>query len=234
MSFIVTYGGITDQSVGCHAKTRPSVPAPVRRVSASTVAGMDGSYYDTDEAFEDIAIQITFSFSNPNRNQWHTIYRAIKAWLLSGLNGDLAFSDDPGFHYRVKSVVINSTERIAFTIGEVSATFICEGYTYVDGGDIAIPLQANLQNDYSVSKPIYQITGTGQCTLTVNGKTMVATVNQNLTIDTERMLAIQDGSTWVNTMVTGDYQDLWLQPGMNSLSITSGFTVTLKPQWRCV
>lgn len=234
MSFIVTYSGTTDQSVGCHAKSRPSVPAPGRRVSASTVLGMDGSYYDTDDAFEDIAIPIIFSFSNQNRNQWHTIYRSVKAWLLSGLNGDLRFSDDPGFHYRVKNVVINSTERIAFTIGEIAATFICEGYTYVDEGDTEISLQANIQNDYSTSKPIYTILGTGQCTLTVNGKTMTATVNQNLTIDTERMLAIQDGSTWVNTMVSGDYQDLWLHPGMNSLAITSGFTVTLKPQWRCV
>ena len=234
MSFTVTYNNITDQVVGCHAKTRPSVPAPVRRVAVSTIPGRDGSYYDTDNAFEDIVIPITFMFNDPNRNRWHTVYRNIKAWLLSGANGNLSFSDDSGMHYRVHNVVIVSTERTAFTIGEVDVRFCCDGYTYLDSGDTDISMPAQLNNEHSTAKPIYTIVGTGQCTLTVNGKTMTATVNQNLTIDTERMLAIQNGSTWVNTTVSGDYEDLWLKPGMNLLTITSGFTCTLKPQWRCV
>ena len=233
-NYTVTYNGITDKSVGCHAKKRPSVPAPQQRISVATVPGRDGSYYDASGCFEDISIQITFSFLERDKSQWASVYRAIKKWLLSGDNGDLKFSDDVGFHYRVRNVQITSAERLVWTIGEITAVFTCDGYTYLDSGDTAIALQANLQNDYSLSKPIYMISGNGECTLTVNGHSMVATVGGNLTIDTERMLAMQDGSTWVNTTVSGDYEDLWLKPGMNYLSATSGFTVTLKPQWRCV
>ena len=234
MSFTVTYNNVTDKSVGCHAQKRPNVPAPVRRVTVSTIPGRDGSYYDSDDAYEDIVINITFGFNDPDRTRWHMAYRNIKAWLLSGANTYLSFSDDAGMHYRVKQVVIASTERTAFTIGAVTVQFYCDGYTYLDSGDTAIALAAQINNENSLAKPIYTITGTGECTLTVNGKTMTATINGNLTIDTERMLAMQNGAAWVNTTVTGDYEDLWLVPGVNLLSITSGFTCTLVPQWRCV
>lgn len=232
--FTVTYNGITDISVGCHAKSRPSVPAPARKVKVSTIAGRDGSYYDAEELYSDISIPITFSFRQRNRDAWHASYRQVKRWLLSGDNGNLSFSDDAGYHYRVKNVQITSSERIAYTIGQVSATFVCDGYTYLDSGDGQINLSAKLYNDYSLSMPIYEISGTGEFTLTVNSKTMTGTVNGSLTIDTERMLAMQAGSRWANTTVVGDYQDLWLKPGQNLLSITSGFTCKIKPQWRCL
>lgn len=232
--FTVTYNQVTDQSLGFHAKSRPSIPAPSRKVKVSSIAGRDGSYYDAENVFSDISIPIVFSFRKANKTQWAAMYRTLKKWLLSGDNGDLAFSDDPGYHYRVKSVQVVSTQRIAWTIGEVSVNFICDGYTYLNSGDSQINLTARIQNDYSLSMPIYYITGNGAFQLTVNGYSMEGTCNGNLTIDTERMLSIQNGSTWVNTTVSGDYQDLWLKPGMNLLSITSGFSCKITPQWRCL
>lgn len=235
MSFTVTYGGITDRSVGCHAKSRPSVPAPVRRVAVTTIAGRDGSYYDTDDHFEDIRIPITFSFnSNHDRDEWHTVYRQVKAWLLSGDNGDLSFSDDAGFHYRVRNVQITSSARMAWTIGEVTAEFYCDPYTYLDNGDTQINLASTIRNPYALCKPIYEITGNGTCTLTVNGHEFVVTVGTRATVDSERMITTRSDSTWANTTVTGDYQDLWFQPGDNTLTITGGFTCKITPQWRCL
>lgn len=233
MSYLVTYSGVTDQSVGCHAKTRPSVPAPVRDVAVTRIAGRDSGFYDADRTFADIAIPITFSFSDRNPDRWAGIYRAVKAWLLSGDNGNLYFSDDPGYHYRVRNVVITSTERVTRRIGEVTATFYCEGYQYLDSGDTQINLSSTVYNDYSLCKPTYSISGTGSCTLTVNGKKMVMTVSRSIVIDTERMIATSAGN-WVNTTVTGDYEDLWLKPGANSLSISSGFTCRITPYWRCL
>ena len=234
MSYEVTYSGVTDREVGCHAKSRPSVPAPIRRTAVSTLAGRDGSYYDTDGMFEDIVIPVSFMFSDHNRDHWHQNYRAIKEWLLSGDNGDLKFSDDAGFHYRVKSVQITSTERIAWTIGQVDAQFTCDPYTYLDNGDTPVAFSAILQNNYSLCMPTYRVSGNGLFTLTVNGYDFTGTINGTMDIDTERMLAIQNGSEWVNTTVTGDYSKLWLKPGANDMSITSGFTCQITPHWRCV
>lgn len=90
-----------------------------------------------------------------------------------------------------------------------------------------------LYNRYFLSHPVYKITGEGVCTLTVNGKTMVANVGQNLTIDTERKLSYRLDNTIMNTSVTGDYDDLYLLKGKNSIAITSGFRLKVIPNWRC-
>lgn len=233
--FAVTYNNKTDAQIGCHAKSRPSIPAPAQKVSITLIAGRDGSYFDPEDTVSDIVIPVTFSFRKQNKNLWHTVYRAIKAWLLTSEDRNiLSFSDDPGFHYRVKNVQISSAERIAWTIGEVTAMFTCDGYTYLDSGDDAVNLTATLQNDHALCMPIYELTGNGAFTLTVNGNTMTGTCSSNLTIDTERMLALQSGATWFNTTVAGDYQGLWLVPGQNTLSITSGITCRIRPQWRCL
>ena len=70
--------------------------------------------------------------------------------------------------------------------------------------------------------------------LTVNGNKMTANVGQNLTIDTDLMIAYRTDGTSQNTEVTGEYEDLWLPPGENSVSVTAGFSLTVIPNWRCL
>ena len=36
----------------------------------------------------------------------------------------------------------------------------------------------------------------------------------------------------MNTSVSGDYEELYLKPGENEISITQGFTLTVIPNWR--
>lgn len=58
------------------------------------------------------------------------------------------------------------------------------------------------------------------CTLTVNGNTMTANVGQNLTIDTDRMIAYRSDGTLNNTQVTGNYEDMYLLNGENEISFS--------------
>ena len=69
------------------------------------------------------------------------------------------------------------------------------------------------------------------CTLMVNGNEMTANVGQNLTIDTDLMMAYRQDGTLQNTAVTGDYEDLYLVPGDNVINITSGFDLKIIPNW---
>ena len=80
----------------------------------------------------------------------------------------------------------------------------------------------------------YIISGEGRCTITVNGKNMTANIGQNLTIDTELMIAYRTDGTTANTAVKGDYEDLYLQPGENQIGITRGFSMEVIPNWRCI
>lgn len=231
----VMYNNVSDKAVGCHASSRPSIPAPERVTDVTAIPGRDSSLYDTDNLYSDIVIPVTFSFSDPDPAKWGTIYRRVKNWILSESKGELRFSDDDSVHYKVLSTRITTTERVARTIGTVTAEFVCEGYAYLNSGDAYVELAATIINEHMTCHPIYRITGTGQCVLTVNGHEFSLAVSGGTVIDTDLFVSysITDGSL-VNTTVTGDYQDLWLLPGQNTMAITAGFSCDFMPQWRCL
>lgn len=90
------------------------------------------------------------------------------------------------------------------------------------------------QNPYLLCKPVYYVQGEGLCVINVNGKDMEANVSGNLIIDTERMLAYREDGTLGNTKITGEYEDLYLKPGRNRISVSPGFILQVKPNWRCL
>ena len=108
-------------------------------------------------------------------------------------------------------------------------TFICEPYLFRRDGDISVT--ALTFNPYDKCRPVYAITGNGACTLTVNGKSVSATIGQNLTIDTNRMLSFREDGTIMNTSLNGDYEDLWIPHGECSISVSSGYGLEVYPKW---
>lgn len=88
-------------------------------------------------------------------------------------------------------------------------------------------------NPYIECHPTYKIAAEGMCTLKINGKTMTANVGQNLTIDTDRMIAYREDGTLNNTKVSGNYEDMYLQPGNNKIEFYGG-NLKVIPNWRCL
>lgn len=82
--------------------------------------------------------------------------------------------------------------------------------------------------------PVYEVRGTGECVLSVNGKEMTAIVQDNMIIDTDLMIARRLDKTVTNTAVTGWYEDLYLKPGENNISISDKFELKIIPRWRCL
>ena len=104
---------------------------------------------------------------------------------------------------------------------------------YLQNGAKEQQLSSLLNNPGERCLPVYKIAGEGMCTVTINGKQVRANVGQNLTIDTQRKLAYRTDGTMQNTAISGNYEDMILIPGRNSISVTSGFTLTAVPNWRC-
>ena len=235
-AFHVTYNGVQDAAVGVHAVSRPAIPATKEVITTYTIPGRDGSLTIKDGTVEDIQIQVDFAFTE-YPDAWQARAYAVRNWLLGHSGAALRFSDLSGIFYKVKYVEVTEATRALKKTGLVSAVFTCDGYQYLDSGLTAVS-PGTLANNYAVSHPLYRITATydGTCTLTVNSKTMQAAIAQNLTIDTDRMMAYRtDNGTVMNTaLIMGnlDYKDFWLKPGNNSVSITSGYTLQIVPNWR--
>ncbi len=211
---------------------RPDIPAPVRRTEFITISGRDGTLVMSDGAYDDIDIPIEMNFLISDES-WGNRFRKTKQWLLSG-GKKLILSDDASVFYRVKDVRIEDMERTVRRSGQFTCHFICEPHTYIVGGQREYKIEDVRFNPYLLCKPIYKFTGEGMCTLTVNGKSMKANVGQNLTVDTEMMLAYRSDGTLNNTEVMGDYEDLYLQSGENSIYVTGGFNLKIIPNWRCL
>lgn len=225
----ISFHGVTGRSVGVIPVRRPSVPAPEPRITETQIPGRDGAMIENEGIYELLEIPIEFNFLGPE-NQWMPVFGRAKKWLSGG--GWLILDDFQTNMYKVLYTRISDTERTSRKLGKFTAEFVCDPYSYLVEGQKEKGIADAAYNEYAISHPIYKISGSGSCILTVNEKEMKATVNNNLTIDTDRMVAYNADGVNQSMMISGDYENLYLLPGGNSIEITKGFTATMIPNWR--
>lgn len=195
-----------------------------KHYESSSIAGKNGEIVSKDTYQSNLTIQCFLTVLNGNIMQK---IRQLKRWL-SG-TGKLKFSDTPDVFYKVLKISYDEIERELKQYGNFTVSFLCVPYEFREDGQNEY--SQITQNPYALARPIYKITGEGMCMLTVNGNEMTANVGQNLTIDTDLMIAYRQDGTMQNTAVTGDYEDMYLLPGDNVISITSGFDLKIIPNW---
>ena len=228
----VEYGGIRGSSLKIYARERPSIPAARVRREGIVIPGRDGMVYQSDGTFEPTDIPVRFNYIG-KETQWSERWRAAQRWLAKE-NAKLRFSDDDGYFFWIDHVELDENERTTGRIGNFTATFTTrDGLYYLNSGLREHSKEEIQWNPYETSHPLYKITGEGMCTLEVNGNQMTANVGQNLTIDTDRMVAYRQDGTLQNTAVTGKYEDLYLTEGEIDIGISTGFDLKIIPNWRC-
>lgn len=231
--YLIRRNGKINTEVGVLVKDRPAIPAPEYDYETIKIPGRDGELYCEDSVVGDITIKIVFVFACDS-SKWQDHFRKARKWLLDKTDDRLILEDMPGYFYKVKHTFIDSSEREAKQLGEFQVEIICDGYQYLDKGIYEYERQEILYNPYAISHPTYKIIGNGKCTLTVNGNQFMAEVGQNVIIDTDLMVAYRQDGRMMNTSVTGDYQEMYLQEGDNTIEITEGFKLNVIPNWRCL
>lgn len=227
----VSFNGIRTWKKGVAVTTRPQIPVPRQRAEYVQVAGMDGTLRVSDNTFEDIIIPINMNFVRSPK-WWHETAREIRNWLFG--SGILRLGNLHGFHYRVKAIDLSGMDNINKMGGRFTAQFLCQPFQYADGGDSFLSVDEVLINPYYRCEPCYLIEGNGQATLTVNGHLWTANVTNSIYIDTERKLVYNAEKENRRTATSGEYKGLFLENGVNEISISSGFTLKVKPNWRSI
>lgn len=224
----VEFAGYTAKQILLHVVKRPSIPSPEIEYETFSVPGRDGDLH-IKKGVKDIEIPIELNYIG-KPEEWFSRFRKAKKWLL-GKGGKLRFGDDENHFYNVKKVTIDTNERICLEIGRFTAVFTCAGYCYLTEGAKEREIEECLFNPYETCHPTYKIVGEGMCYLTINGKRLSANVSGNVTIDTERMLAYREDGLLKNTIIAGDYEDLYLNEGENTISFSGG-ECKIIPNWR--
>jgi len=229
MAYDISFNGIRTKEKGIAVTTRPQIPTPQKRVQFVEVAGMDGSLKVSDGTYEDIRLDVSLNFVRSPK-WWHETAREVRNWLTG--SGILRLDNLYGWHYRVKEASCSGIDNINKMGGQFTAQFICEPFQYHDGGDSFLSVDECLINPYYLCKPVYRIEGSGQKTLTVNGKTWTINVTgTHININTEKKLVYNDSMVNLRPSTSGEYEDLFLPNGVNTISISSG-TLKIMPNWR--
>ena len=223
------FNGSRDADHGVYMYDYAAFSGAEKNYSTSAVIGGLGEIVGTTDYVSNATISCTFGVLSPDVM---AVIRDVKRWLRG--TGALVISDSPGIYYKVLKINYGDISRELRRFGQFSVDFVCTPYEYVTQGNEALDADLYsdgiLHNPYDGCRPIYIITGTGACVLTVNGNTMNAQVENSITIDTEKMLAYR-GETSQNSAVAGNYDELWLKSGDNSISVSSGFTLQIIPNW---
>lgn len=227
------YHGSTALSEGLYITDDIVIPTPEERYTEYTIPGRDGSLIYKEGTYPDISIKIPLCFLEKPEDVYQR-FGEIRRWLLFGDDNILKLSNQHESHYLVRRIEIDDHERSKLIKGTFNVKFTVQPYQYVDYGDEAIALTNEIYNPYCTSHPIYEISGSGTCTLKVNGNTFTTKPKGSMVIDTDRMIAYDSDGNSMNTAVNGDYADLYLLPGTNTLSLSSGFSVQIKPFWRFI
>ncbi|MDE7326226.1 MAG: phage tail family protein [Lachnospiraceae bacterium] len=211
--------------------TRPDMPCGGYVYDTKQIPGRDGSLLIRRNNLQDMEIPVDFVFlCRPEK--WQKRFREAKGWLLSG-ETELIFEDDPEMYYKVKKVSVGEVKRHAKRAGTFTASFLVEGAQYYIIGKKKVSYDKIPYNPGIESHPVFNIEGEGLCTITVNGKSVTVNVGQNAKLDTHRMLCYRADGTVNNTIMHGYYEDLYLKPGKNEVTVSEGFSVMVAPNWRC-
>lgn len=234
----IKYNGASASSYDLILKKRINMSSPIGKHEGYDVKGKDGSYIEMDGNYEDISMAIQFILKNKSGSIYDSI-RNIKKWLLSNGTNKLEFTEDPNYFYLVKKVEIGEFQILNAKACIFSVKFMCEPFQYLVSGESEYSISQVLNNPYSECHPIYVVTAqnTGIYKLTVNGNTVEINVVGKTYIDTEKMITYRESGI-KNSLLTGDYTNLYLKEGQNTIttSSSSGYTPSVKvvPRWRCL
>lgn len=220
--------GKNSNDFGIVVEKYPNLFIPVKSFEKVTIAGNDKAEYR-----EGIYEPIILSFECYIKDRSPQKVREISKWLNSNTEGKLIAGNDDKVYYNARVVNAIPISKVAKMFGRFIIQFECEPFAYsLEEEIITITENTTIENlGMTISKPIYKVYGSG-VVLKVNNKEFnIYDINEFVEIDTELMECYKDNIS-MNTNVNGNYTDLWLKEGNNTIEITGATKVEIKPKWR--
>ena len=203
----------------------PPISKPLERTLVETVDGRDG----------DVVTKLGFSaYDKPIKiglTHNYDIDEIIKYFTSEGV---VIFSNEPDKYYRYAiynqidferllrfktAEVVFHVQPFKFSINETEKTF------NISDSPVSVTVKNN--GNY-FSKPTLSITGLGAVTIAINGVDLLdidmGQTSQEIIINSEEMNAYYSDNTLANRIVTGNYDNIKLAVGNNTITTTGAVT----------
>ena len=232
MNYVILNGIKSNSIQGLIIQELPLISKPQIRANIETIDGRDGDIvtklgyaaydkqlliglhgkYDINEIIEYFNSEGTVTFSNENDKYYN--YKILEAIDFERL-------------IRFKQAVVTfHVQPFKYSISEGKPEFLIKNNT-----EVQINNSGNI-----FSKPTLTINGTDTCLVYLNGIQVLSIAfdgNSSITIDTEALEAYS-GTILKNRIVTGNYDDFYLDVGVNRISFSgdvSYFSIKNYSRW---
>lgn len=221
----ITYNGHTPEDYGWWLATRPVITPSEIEYDRYKIPGKMGELVSTYGTRGNAKISFTLHLKHTNIVQGKVVSR----WLRES-GHDLILSDEPNFRMEVLNANALSYGNIDDNYKRVEVEMELYPFKfdrYPTGDNFSIPdgTTKTLTLETDTCEPLYQYSANQNGSITVNDKVFNVFAGQNIYIDVRRKMAYTSGG--VISTVNGNYEDLKLKDGTNTITTSAGVALTI-------
>jgi predicted phage tail component-like protein len=229
-----TFNGVSSTTHGLRVTSDYVINSTGNDVETVAVPGRDGDLLISRNRLKSVTIELPCTvLSNRNLTDAGS---EISNWLNVDGYKDLTLSWDPDFIYRSAFIETFEIASLMRQFGKVKLNFLTYPVKFYKQGRTT----QTLSNGATVNglgnvkaNPVITLVGSGDCTLTINGrKTKLRAVQNTITLDMQaRQVFSGNLPAWDKVVRAPQYQMPYLDAGRNLISWDGDFTVKMAPYW---
>lgn len=229
-----TFNGVSSTTHGLRVTSDYVINSTGNDVETVSVPGRDGDLLISKNRLKSVTLELPCTvLSNRKLTDAGS---EISNWLNVDGYKDLTLSWDPDFIYRSTFIETFEIAGLMQQFGKVKLNFLTYPVKFYKQGRATQTLQngATVNGIGNVNaKPIITLVGSGDCTLTINGrKTKLRGVQNTITLDMQaRQVFSGNLPAWDKVVRAPQYQMPYLDAGRNLISWDGDFTVKMAPYW---
>ena len=221
----------SSEDLGVYVESYPKRSIPKRKYETVSVPGRNGDILFTQDAFENETREYEIYISAKDV-KLHNIAHRVVQWINRPGYLRLEDSYEPDYYRMAYYTGGADIENYLDEFGRATISFSCLPQRFLKSGEYAMKIT---KNQYLInpspypSKPLIKITGSGNGTLTIGGKTVnFASIDSFLFVDCE-LQDVYKNAINCNGKMTGDFPVL---EGKSQITWTGGITaVQITPRW---
>ena len=233
---MITWNGITSDSLNCIVERYPIYTVPRRKQSAISVPGRNGDLLLQQQSYSNYIQAYDVYLSGPrNGSKMPEVAQAVAAWLNVGGYQKLIDDYTPDSYRMAFFQGPMDLENTFNLYGRATIEFNCKPQRFLNSGDTAQTISTSggtITNPTAYNaKPLIAVYGSRAATLQVGEYVCkLSSIDESITLDSDTENAYK-GTTNLNSKVTiPDFPEL--VPGANTITWTGGITsVEIIPRW---
>lgn len=229
-----TFNGTDSSRFGLRVTSDYVINSTGQDIDTVAVAGRDGDLLLPNNRLKSVTIELPCTIMSDRKLT--DAGSEISNWLNVDGYKDLTLSWDPDFIYRSAFIETFEIASLMRQFGKVKLNFLTYPVKFYKQGRTTQTLSngATVNGLGNVNaKPIITLVGSGDCTLTINGrKTKLRAVQNTITLDMQaRQVFSGNLPAWDKVVRAPQYQMPYLDAGRNLISWDGDFTVKMAPYW---